>query len=224
MTPMTEVEWLACADPRTILNRLRKPSSRKLRLFAVACCRSVWVLLKDERGQRSVEAAEKWADGLLGKSELSRFQAEAELAQNEWTTAVPGRGFDATSDALVAASSVALPAKAWVKTVANSVRNALHHAEGRLGLLRAENLQCSYLRCIFGNPLRPVVANSAWLTPTVTSLAQATYDDRAFDRMPILADALEDAGCTNQDILNHCRQPGEHVRGCWVVDLLTGME
>ncbi len=46
--------------------------------------------------------------------------------------------------------------------------------------------------------------------------------DRAFDRMPILADALQDAGCDNLNILNHCRQPGEHVRGCWVVDLLTG--
>jgi hypothetical protein len=58
------------------------------------------------------------------------------------------------------------------------------------------------------------------LTRTVTNLAQAIYDDRAFDRMPILADALEDAGCTNQDILNHCRKPGVHVRGCWAVDLI----
>jgi hypothetical protein len=61
-----------------------------------------------------------------------------------------------------------------------------------------------------------------WNSSTVVSLAQSIYTDRTFDRLPILADALEDAGCTNQDILNHCRQPGEHVRGCWVVDLLTG--
>jgi len=64
----------------------------------------------------------------------------------------------------------------------------------------------------------------AWLTSTVTSLAQSIYQERAFDRLPILADALEDSGCTNPDILNHCRQPGEHVRGCWVVDLLLGKE
>jgi hypothetical protein len=67
---------------------------------------------------------------------------------------------------------------------------------------------------------QPASHGASWLTSTVTSLAQAIYTDRAFDRLPILADALEDAGCTNQDILAHCRQPGEHVRGCWVVDLL----
>jgi hypothetical protein len=79
--------------------------------------------------------------------------------------------------------------------------------------------------CIFGPaPFRPVPTDPSWLTPTVTNLAQAIYDDRVYERMPILADALEDAGCTNQDILNHCRQPGEHVRGCWVTDLLTGRE
>jgi hypothetical protein len=82
--------------------------------------------------------------------------------------------------------------------------------------------QCTLVRDIFGNPLHSPIANPSWLTSTVTNLAQAIYTDRAFDRMPILADALEDAGCTNQDILAHCRQPGEHVRGCWVVDLLLG--
>jgi hypothetical protein len=80
------------------------------------------------------------------------------------------------------------------------------------------------VRDIFGNPFRPVAVDRAWLTPTVTSLAQAIYDDRAFDRLPILADALEDAGCTDHDILAHCRGGGEHVRGCRVVDLLLGKE
>jgi hypothetical protein len=63
-----------------------------------------------------------------------------------------------------------------------------------------------------------------WLTSTVVSLVQAIYDDRAFDRLPILSDALQDAGCENEDILNHCRSGGTHVRGCWVVDLLLGKE
>jgi hypothetical protein len=58
----------------------------------------------------------------------------------------------------------------------------------------------------------------------VTALAQSIYDQRRFADMPILADALAEAGCTNADVLNHCRQPGEHVRGCWVVDLLLGKE
>jgi hypothetical protein len=82
--------------------------------------------------------------------------------------------------------------------------------------------QCHLLRDIFGNPFRPVCVDSAWLASTVLSLATGIYQERAFDRMPILADALQDAGCDNEDILNHCRQPGEHVRGCWVVDLLLG--
>ena len=88
------------------------------------------------------------------------------------------------------------------------------------------NMQCSLLRDIFGNPFRPPPAMAfswlSWNDDTILKLAQAIYDDRVFDRLPILADALEEAGCTNADILNHCRQPGEHVRGCWVVDLLLG--
>src|SRR5581483_3527580 len=88
----------------------------------------------------------------------------------------------------------------------------------------ATKILCDLLREIFGNPFRPVTVNSTWLTSNVISLAQTIYDERAFDRMPILADALEDAGCTNAEILQHCRQPGEHVRGCWVVDLLLGKE
>jgi hypothetical protein len=61
-----------------------------------------------------------------------------------------------------------------------------------------------------------------WNDGTVIKIAQAIYNERAFERLPILADALEDAGCDNADILRHCREPGEHMRGCWVVDLLLG--
>ncbi|OAI51375.1 hypothetical protein AYO44_00775 [Planctomycetaceae bacterium SCGC AG-212-F19] len=90
--------------------------------------------------------------------------------------------------------------------------------EGELG--RISDL----LRDVFGNPFNHVTVDPAWRTANVTGLAEAIYTERAFDRMPILADALEDAGCTTPDVLNHCRQPGEHVRGCWVVDLVLGKE
>jgi hypothetical protein len=80
------------------------------------------------------------------------------------------------------------------------------------------------VRDIFGNPFRPITLDPSWLTATVTSLAQAIYEERAFDRLPVLADALEDAGCANAEILSHCRQPGEHVRGCWVVDLILSKD
>jgi hypothetical protein len=77
------------------------------------------------------------------------------------------------------------------------------------------------VRCIFGNPYRPVALNPSWLTSTVLALANGIYNEKAFDRMPILADALQDAGCDNEEVLNHCRQQGVHVRGCWLIDLLT---
>ncbi|MBN9122373.1 MAG: hypothetical protein J0I06_25070 [Planctomycetes bacterium] len=77
------------------------------------------------------------------------------------------------------------------------------------------------MREVFGNPFRPVDV-SPWLTSDVVALARGIYDERAFDRMPILADALQDAGCDNVNVLDHCRGPGEHVRGCWVIDLLLG--
>ena len=78
--------------------------------------------------------------------------------------------------------------------------------------------------CVFGNPFRPVVADPTWLKPTAVSIASSIYADRAFDRLPILADALEEAGCAHADVLLHCRTPGEHVRGCWVVDMVLGKE
>jgi hypothetical protein len=81
------------------------------------------------------------------------------------------------------------------------------------------------LRDTVGNPFRPVVLSPAvlaWNAGTVYHIAQAIYEERAFDHLPILADDLEEAGCTNPDVLNHCRQPGLHIRGCWVVDLVLG--
>jgi hypothetical protein len=85
-------------------------------------------------------------------------------------------------------------------------------------------MQCDLLRDIFGNPFRPVNLDHSWLTPKTVGLAQAIYDQRTFDRMPILADALEEVGCADPENLNHCRGSDPHVRGCWVVDLLLGRE
>jgi hypothetical protein len=83
-------------------------------------------------------------------------------------------------------------------------------------------IHASLLRDIFGNPFRPVAVDPGWRTSNVVSLADAIYADRAFDLLPVLADALEEAGCDNAEILSHCRQPAKHVLGCWAVDLLLG--
>jgi hypothetical protein len=80
------------------------------------------------------------------------------------------------------------------------------------------------LRDMFGNPFRPVAFDPAWRTSTAVTIAKGMYDNRDFSAMPILADALQDAGCDNDDILNHCRDAKQtHVRGCWVVDLVLGL-
>jgi hypothetical protein len=86
----------------------------------------------------------------------------------------------------------------------------------------ARRTQCVLLRCIFGDMFRTLKRDSFWLTSTATALARGVYDDRAFDRLPLLADALEDAGCTDAELLGHLRGPGPHVRGCWAVDLVLG--
>jgi hypothetical protein len=80
------------------------------------------------------------------------------------------------------------------------------------------------IRDIFGNRFRPVAVEPSWLTPTTVQYAEGIYEGRAFDRLPTIADALQDAGCDNEQILTHCRGAGLHVRGCWVVDLVLGKE
>jgi hypothetical protein len=77
---------------------------------------------------------------------------------------------------------------------------------------------------LFGNPFRPLAFDSRWRTADVLGLARGIYEDRAFERLSLLADALMDAGCDSEDTLSHCRGPGPHVRGCWVVDLVLGKE
>jgi hypothetical protein len=80
------------------------------------------------------------------------------------------------------------------------------------------------IRDIFGNPFRPTAADPYWITSTAAALARSVYAERAFDRLPILADALEDAGCDQSDVLAHCRGDGPHARGCWAVDLILGRD
>ncbi len=84
--------------------------------------------------------------------------------------------------------------------------------------------QCVLLHDIFGNPFCPITLDSSWLTPTVMTLAQAIYDDRAFDCFPLLADCLVKSGCDSAEILGHLRGSGPHVRGCWALDLVLGKE
>jgi hypothetical protein len=94
-----------------------------------------------------------------------------------------------------------------------------HELEGRR---RQCQRQVGVLKEIFGNPFRPVTFDPTWRTPEVMDLARGIYEDRAFDRLPVLADALEESGCQDAEILDHCRGPGLHARGCWAIDLILG--
>jgi hypothetical protein len=121
---------------------------------------------------------------------------------------------------------MAVAASGAMGDVARAMEMALAVVEIRLDKDEAEYRALPVLiREIFGYPFRPVAANPAWLTPTVLQLARGIYESRDFSTMPILADALQDAGCDNADVLKHCRDAkATHVRGCWVVDLVLGKD
>jgi hypothetical protein len=232
---MTEAEWLACEDPQPMLEWLRnKASDRKLRLFAVACCRRIGHI-SDKRLRQAVEIAERRADGLATDADLARIYRECDN-NNRYESEPVAFYLQLASLHLTSHSGLDVPdagsAAYVVEHVPIDASDAVSSAAAREGGEAAGRAKCTaeslaqawLLRDIIGNHFHLFAADPSWLTPTVTSLAQAIYADRAFDRLPILADALEDAGCTNQDMLAHCRGGGEHVRGCWVVDLLTGRE
>jgi hypothetical protein len=113
--------------------------------------------------------------------------------------------------------------------IVESASQCFEGAEIEAAAHAEEVIQSRLVRDIFGNPFRPMSLNPSWQTPNVVSLAQAAYDNRILpagtldpDRLGILADALEDAGCTDPVILDHLRGPGPHVRGCFVIDALLG--
>jgi hypothetical protein len=238
---MTEEEWLHATDPQPMLAFLKgKASDRKLRLFAVACCRSVWNLLAEE-SRHAALVAERVADGLANADKLTAARHHATrpardaLAQR--IRRFPGAAGKAAA-ALVGSDAYDRVHAAYGE---HGRKDAPQHTARELGLsaqavqdprdayLEAEAhavaAQTALIRDVLGNPFRPVTLDPAWLSwndGTIPKLAQAIYEERAFDRLPILADALEEVGCTDQDMLAHCRSGGEHVRGCWVIDALLG--
>jgi hypothetical protein len=225
---MTEAEWLVGSDPVPMLQFLKdRGSDRKRRLFAVACCRRFWHLIRPEECRQAVTAAERFADGEIGEKELGDRQASAQAAA--------ARVLRACAHATVFTADPAGDSALWALPVVRAACWAAVPEAAKLAgraaylpLMAAESRhQAGLVRDVFGNPFRPAVVAGDWLTwdsGTIPRLAQSLHDDRAFTDLPVLADALEEAGCTDPDILGHCRQGGQHVRGCWVVDLVLGRE
>jgi hypothetical protein len=244
---MTEAEWLAATDPVEMVVFLARPrgrpfflppqlSVRKQVLLFCAFCRQVWGYIRPAVLRDVVRVGERFADEQAPGEEWRSVRDSArDYCRRRQHRLLP-RGAEEDQLSLVAEVMVCqcdeLATRASdIHQVAVSCGYVLcassiaTSALDRDAAVRAEMVaQANLLRCGFGNPFRPVSLDPSWATSTVQMLAHGIYADRAFDRLPILADALQDAGCENDDILNHLRGPGPHVRGCWVVDLLLRKE
>jgi hypothetical protein len=242
---MTESEWLACVDPTPMLEFLRADrttSERKLRLFAAACCRRVWDWL-GERSRCAIEILERYLDGETKAGELNTAVkgAEADWLE-EFGTHHPSNAacaaltFAGVTPHAVASSSAseiadAVRVEASIRTgislqgwppprVRDPIIEQLCAEAGRNATASELSAQCHLLREIFHGPRRAVVFRNSWRTGTVLNLASIVNKEGSLEKLPILADALEDAGCTDRSVLDHCRAEGFHTKGCWVVDLV----
>jgi hypothetical protein len=214
---MREAEWVDCADPDPMLEFLwgsSKFSERKARLFAVAAARRSWHLIKNVRTRDALEAAERFADGLA--------------SWEEYAAAAHAAGFEAGS---VYSDLAVFQAVNVAVITHNYTDDDLATNEVVRSDLAA---QADLLRCLIGHPCRPlpVLPPSLldWSGGLVRKLAEAAYEERLLPsgeldsaRLAVLADALEEAGCTDSEILGHLRGPGPHTRGCWAVDAVLGM-
>jgi hypothetical protein len=228
---MTEAEWLACKDPDKMLEFLRgKASDRKLRLFACASCslrhgkhfRTIPVEVGGDPGQKAIQVAELYADGLASSHEAEA--AEREASDYGYRFNDETFGFTEASAAYWAAAGLLRESASMMSACPVTFPSDTEE-------MRAA--QAALFREVFGLlPFRPVTLDPAWLTwkdGTIPKLAQTIYEDQELpsghldlDRLAVLGDALEDSGCSEPDILGHCRGPGSHVRGCWVIDLILG--
>jgi hypothetical protein len=212
---LTEAEWLTCDDPYALdfTHSDTRLTARKHKCLGVAYCRLLGPLLaKDELLRRGLELVEAKLD-LEVVNDLG-----SEVLWQELRGAAQERG----------------PCTPWFKTMAAHVLLNWGSPSLMVGFLEVgfEEWEASaellaraarVMREIVGNPFRPVSFNPEWRSSNVVSLAKTIYESRDFSSMPILSDALQDAGCDSADFLNHCRDAdGIHVRGCWVVDLVLG--
>lgn len=222
---MTEAQWPTCPSPEAMLNLLTDQASpRKLRLYAIGCCRRIWPVMRDDRCRHAVEVAQRFVDGRATASELEAAGRNVAGLARVWG--------DLAS--LVARSTFALGGAAWAATRSSAWLAAWDAAWDARTVARDQMRgtdwekervwQAGLLRDLIGNPFRPSRVEAAWLTQDVIQLARVIYEESQFGEMPFLADALLDAGCDDEAMLAHCRSREPHHRGCWVVDLLLGYE
>jgi hypothetical protein len=234
---MTENDWQTGTEPQKMLQFLRTfgtLSERKARLFAVAACRRIWPLLEDERSRTAVEVAERFADELASEDEREIAGQESHIVVDALMALVPewetGRwavdAARAAAEAVCAVEETGWEYNAgWPAVAIYAALAARDRAE--------ETCQCALLRDIF-NPFRPPLpvpaSVLAWNDGCMRKLATSCYENRELPsgnldagRLSVLADALEEAGLSDQEVLGHLREQGTiHYRGCWCVDALLG--
>jgi hypothetical protein len=212
---MTEAEWGACREPALMFMLLaQRVRPRKARLFAVVCCRIAWSAFRDQRTRNLIDVTERFADRTASRAEM-RVAAKAALAA-ELEAARHAESQEGLA-AWHAASAAAILSGTgeWDAMDAANV-------SFKLAMVLDRARQAEVIRELFGNPFRPVERAAAWRTEQAVALAHAAYATRDFSAMPLLAEALQHAGCSETSLLAHCREPSPHYRGCWVVDLLLG--
>jgi hypothetical protein len=229
---MTEAQWHSAATVNDLdLWETTKNQNRKWRLFAAACCDRAVKSLNDPRLGPVLLALEQYVDWEISWEEMKRIRKILSLIRKEigleWVGKDEQLHFTASAldDATAKASQLALNSFMSVQFAFASMGRGRKDETRRMHSYRAaeERVQLRLARDIFGNPFRPVAFDSRWRSSTAVGIAERMYESRDFGAMPILADSLQDAGCEDDAILSHCRDPKQnHVRGCWVVDLVLG--
>lgn len=208
-------DLLELIEPELIAGRLE----RKSRLYLVACIRRLDSLLSPF-DRDSLALSLRFADGQATIDEVSQRQRDYSIHYPRGAPTIARSPIQVASLLANACLYSADPNHCFDALLCNSedAAWASSNADDEF------RVQAAILKDIFGNPFRPVTVDPRWLTSTVLDLANQIYNERQFERMPLLADALMDAGCDSEEVIKHCQGPGPHVNGCYVVDLILGKE
>src|SRR5262245_5923205 len=241
---MTEADWLTGTNFTVHVQYVcGQLTARRQRLLAAGFCRAVKHLFDHPDLSAALPVIEDYADGLAPAAELEKVRqrcrviaVEANNAANTavekgtkdqlkhwlrhelaWTVAFAATGPVPVADVGTRAAAAAVQARTGAELMAPVPQDEFDAATAEQALVMRE-----VVWEVVGNPFRTVMFSPSWRTNTAVTLARQMYQSREFSAMSILADALQDAGCANDDMLNHCRNPGEHIRGCWVLDCVLG--
>jgi hypothetical protein len=242
--PMTEEEWLACDNPTKMLTFLKdeKIPARTLVLFFAGCTRRHAHLITDPRLLRALDVAERFLFQEANERQLAYADRKAHQTARSYLGGIPGNVVpdavdrvisDARRGTCLTGVDLDFQTRDLARVAAATTGAEENDPQWKAAWTQERVAQANLFRDVLGNPFRPappkrimpVFRNKlrSWREANnglVAKLARAIHEERRYADLPILGDALEDAGCTNADMLAHCRQPTEHIRGCWVMELL----